>query len=51
MRHDDVLVQKGLGARLTMSEGAYDGLPEAPIFTESKPFDEELEVGISHRAV
>jgi hypothetical protein len=42
-KHDDILITRGLGSRLLMSEGAYDGLPEAPIFTQPKPFDEELE--------
>ena len=27
---------------ITLQEGAYDGLPLAPIFTESRPYDEEL---------
>ena len=43
VHHDDALVQKGLGAVLTLEQGAYDGLPKAPIFTEIRPFDEELE--------
>ena len=43
MEHDDILIQKGLGSFLTLKQGAYDGLPEAPIFTESQPFDEEFE--------
>ena len=43
MEHDDILIQKGLGSVLTLKQGAYDGLPEAPIFTKSRPFDEELE--------
>jgi len=50
MKHDDVLIQRGLGARLALGEGAYDGLPEAPIFTESKPFDEELEDSPTYQA-
>ena len=50
MKHDDVLIQRGLGARLALGEGAYDGLPEAPIFTEPKPFDEELEDSPTYQA-
>lgn len=34
--------RKGLGGTVKQGEGAYDGLPEAPIFTMSRPFDEEL---------
>ena len=34
-------LNQGLGSVLKLHEGAYDGLPEAPIFTESRPFDEE----------
>ena len=34
--------RKGLGGIAKKGEGAYDGLPEAPIFTMTRPFDSEL---------